>query len=157
MRLAASAGLGFAEFEDMTERQLEVFLEGREEFWARVRAHMAWIGAHLINVHIAKGRKVKPDDLLPKDDLKRAAEAKRRHQKVEDDDDDLSQKPTSGREFFARLREREERAEGKRFWDSKEGAVLDALLSDGAPEGYDSDALETAAGDFLEAEFEEVD
>lgn len=54
----------------MTPRELELFLEGREEHWARVRELFAWVQANLMNAHGGK-RKVKPEKLLPKEDLKR--------------------------------------------------------------------------------------
>lgn len=54
----------------MTPRELELYLEGREEHWARIRELLAWVQANLMNAHGGK-RKVKPEKLLPKEDQKR--------------------------------------------------------------------------------------
>lgn len=72
LRVAAAAGLRPWEVYAMTQRELEVFLQGQEEFWARVRETLAWVTANLMNVQRSKKTPaIKPEKLLPKADLKR--------------------------------------------------------------------------------------
>lgn len=61
----------------MTQRELEVFLQGQEEHWARVRETLAWVTANLMNMQRSKkSPAIKPDKLLPKADIQRRQKAR---------------------------------------------------------------------------------
>jgi hypothetical protein len=66
LKHAATVGLTPQEFYAMTFREFELYAEGHSETWARIWETLAWVQANLINVHVGKGKGVKPQQLLPK-------------------------------------------------------------------------------------------
>ena len=66
LRLAATYGLTPDQFYRMTLREVELWIQGREDMWSRIMEVLAWMQTNLINIHIAKGRRVTMDDVLPR-------------------------------------------------------------------------------------------
>jgi len=119
LRVCASEGLRPWEVYAMTPREVEVFLQGREEHWARIRALMAWMQANLMNAHGGK-RKVKPEGLLPKEDVRK----QRQGRKKEEPKSLLGMTPTEVTGLFTE--KRISKAEAA-YWRSPEGLRVKAL------------------------------
>jgi hypothetical protein len=66
LRHAASVGLRPADVLEMTPREVELWFEGAGDARRRDMRMMAMFVAPMINIHIAKGKKLTPADLLPR-------------------------------------------------------------------------------------------
>lgn len=108
----------------MTFRETELFIEGRRERDDWALEVLAWVQANLINVHVGKGRRVRPDQLLPRS-------TKRRKQADAELEIDAGDDPKDRVEASKRrARERAEREDAERFQASPEGRRMVALLDD---------------------------
>lgn len=135
IRAAAAYGLKPWEVYDMTYRELELYMEGQEDYRFWVRELFAWTQANLMNIHIPRGKpRVKIQDLLPK-----------RKKRVEEDVNKLSDQfeaemaPLLGagasrkermQQAARRAREKQEAKESAEFWSSNEGSRIRQLLGE---------------------------
>lgn len=135
IRAAAAYGLKPHEVYDMTYRELELYMEGQEDYRFWVREILAWTQANLMNIHIPRGKpRVKIQDLLPR--------RKKRHeediQKIEEQLE-LEMQPIMGvgtstkdrmKQVAQRARIKKEAKEAAEFWSSNEGARIKMLLGE---------------------------
>lgn len=95
----------------MTLREVELWMQGREDLWTRVMEVLAWMQVNLINIHVAKGTRLTIEDVLP-----RGARKRKQEKDAPAFDDPKAMK--------AWMRQVNEDREDKIFWGSPEGAQL---------------------------------
>lgn len=133
--MAATAGLTPSQFYELTPREFELYLQGYGDRIDMAMDALAWVCANLMNVHIAKGKRIKASDLRPKkpdasqeavDD--REIEAALSRDVIPDDPKEAARQAL--RRAAAAQRAREEAAESRVFWDSSEGRRIKGLLGE---------------------------
>lgn len=83
--------------------------------WSRIMEVLAWMQTNLINIHIAKGRRVTMDDVLP-----RGVRKKRRDESPPDFE--------SPQEMKAWMRKKNEQRDDTIFWGSPDGQQVRDML-----------------------------
>ena len=136
---------------ELTERELELFLEGCAEQFERHQELLAAMTVNLNNIHLPRGKKQKLTDLLPR----QSHAKKRRHgtpPPVDVNDDPeviaarerlmvLPGRPTGEKELravaearldlqAARVRALADAEDGDAFWDGPEGRMVRELLDE---------------------------
>lgn len=122
LRLAAASGLKPAEFYDLSEREFEIWLEGRAELQDKVMQICAWVQTNLLNIQIPKGKpRITVDKLLPRRARKPVQSAEELDLAVEL----LTASSGQAQRLRAKqARRKEEAAEARRFWASPEGRKM---------------------------------
>jgi hypothetical protein len=135
IRIAASTDLRPDQFWEMTERELELWMEGQTLKWERIEDVLSWLQANLINIHIPRGK--------PKLTVEKIRPKRQRPAATVDDvsDDDIRDSMAAFSEQFIkdpvkqeearerRLMRAEARRENRRFWRTREGATLEMKLA----------------------------
>lgn len=132
LRVGASVGLRPWEVYAMTPRELEVFIQGHEETWGRIRELAAWVQSNLMNAHGGK-KKVKPDQLLPAADVKKRKQAQSKNQEPK------TLMGMNTKDVAAMFSERRLQRDEAAYWASPAGKRIKALresmdYGDGAQE-----------------------
>lgn len=124
----------------MTQRELELFMEGQEEHWRRVRELLAWTQANVMGavVGAAGGKsRVKSENLLPKSDV---AKRKKNEAKHEQPASLMSMDPKDVRSFFSERRTQKDEAawlntpEAKRLHAFEKSMGYGPEVEEGEPE-----------------------
>lgn len=131
LRVAAFSGLKPAEYFDLSDREFEVWLEGRADFMDRVMEIGAWMQANLMNVHIPRGKpRATVDKLLPRS-VKQRRNAGNEEKDLAALAETLIEDPKERRlAREARLREEAAQEEARRFRDTPEGRRIRQLVEE---------------------------
>lgn len=135
IRAAAAYGLKPWEVYDMTYRELELYMEGQEDYRFWVREILAWTQANLMNIHIPRGKpRVKLQDLLPRRRRKAEEDVKKIDEQIEQEIAPLlgagASMKEKMRQAVQRTRARQQAKEAAEFWSSSEGARIKLLLGE---------------------------
>ncbi len=123
----------------MSEREIELFLEGARDQRDWFVTVLAWHATLLMNSERPRGKQIKQGDAVPTDIKERSKALK---PAAEDDDefdppalDDPNMDPRMRLKIAGdRIRRKQARAEARDYWKSNEGRRLSALLDDGTEE-----------------------
>jgi len=138
IRIAARFGIKPLEAQKMTDREIELWIDGCLERQDHEREMAAWIVCNLNNVHLKRSSHQKVEDLLSKDHRQRRM--KRVGKTPEREEEELQEQASmlfgglTPKEKMQRMRDRvrrkQQREEAKDFWESDAARRIDEILGE---------------------------